>query len=89
MLVARSAFALKRLPPLKGLKSLREAQLTYPSHCCALLSWDSHRSTYQISLGVIVELNIPLIFIIAILNESITGTSSSENAIKLSSNKRT
>ncbi|RXN09445.1 luteinizing hormone receptor [Labeo rohita] len=42
MLVARSAFALKRLPPLKGLKSLREAQLTYPSHCCALLSWDSN-----------------------------------------------
>uniref|UniRef100_A0A673J0L9 Thyrotropin receptor n=1 Tax=Sinocyclocheilus rhinocerous TaxID=307959 RepID=A0A673J0L9_9TELE len=43
MLVARSAFALKRLPPLKGLKSLREAQLTYPSHCCVLLSWDSDR----------------------------------------------
>nr|WJL97505.1 lethal hybrid rescue variant 2 [Carassius auratus] len=43
MLVARSAFALKRLPPLNGLKSLREAQLTYPSHCCALLSWDSNR----------------------------------------------
>nr|ABW06961.1 luteinizing hormone receptor truncated form [Ctenopharyngodon idella] len=43
MLVARSAFALKRLPPLKGLKSLRDAQLTYPSHCCALLSWDSYR----------------------------------------------
>ncbi|XP_067278047.1 lutropin-choriogonadotropic hormone receptor [Pseudorasbora parva] len=43
MLVARSAFALKRLPPLKGLKSLRDAQLTYPSHCCALLSWDANR----------------------------------------------
>uniref|UniRef100_A0A671K5U2 Thyrotropin receptor n=1 Tax=Sinocyclocheilus anshuiensis TaxID=1608454 RepID=A0A671K5U2_9TELE len=43
MLVARSAFALKRLPPLNALKSLREAQLTYPSHCCALLSWDSNR----------------------------------------------
>ncbi|XP_016330126.1 lutropin-choriogonadotropic hormone receptor isoform X2 [Sinocyclocheilus anshuiensis] len=43
MLVARSAFALKRLPPLKGLKSLREAQLTYPSHCCVLLSWYSDR----------------------------------------------
>ncbi|XP_056616225.1 lutropin-choriogonadotropic hormone receptor isoform X2 [Triplophysa dalaica] len=43
MLVARSALALKRLPPLKGLKSLREAHLTYPSHCCALLSWDSNR----------------------------------------------
>uniref|UniRef100_A0A673NPU9 Thyrotropin receptor n=1 Tax=Sinocyclocheilus rhinocerous TaxID=307959 RepID=A0A673NPU9_9TELE len=43
MLVARSAFALKRLPPLNTLKSLREAQLTYPSHCCALLSWDSNR----------------------------------------------
>ncbi|XP_050981900.1 lutropin-choriogonadotropic hormone receptor [Labeo rohita] len=49
MLVARSAFALKRLPPLKGLKSLREAQLTYPSHCCALLSWDSNREGSVIS----------------------------------------
>ncbi|KAI4871482.1 hypothetical protein NFI96_003376 [Prochilodus magdalenae] len=42
-LVARSAFSLKRLPPLKSLENLREAQLTYPSHCCALLSWDAHR----------------------------------------------
>lgn len=43
MLVARSAFLLKRLPPLNSLESLREAHLTYPSHCCALLSWDTHR----------------------------------------------
>uniref|UniRef100_A0A3B1J2R2 Thyrotropin receptor n=1 Tax=Astyanax mexicanus TaxID=7994 RepID=A0A3B1J2R2_ASTMX len=42
-LVARSAFSLKRLPPLNGLENLREAQLTYPSHCCALLSWNTHR----------------------------------------------
>uniref|UniRef100_A0A3B4BW68 Thyrotropin receptor n=1 Tax=Pygocentrus nattereri TaxID=42514 RepID=A0A3B4BW68_PYGNA len=42
-LVAHSAFSLKRLPPLKILENLREAQLTYPSHCCALLSWDADR----------------------------------------------
>ncbi|MCI4376705.1 hypothetical protein PGIGA_G00191430 [Pangasianodon gigas] len=45
MLVARSAFSLKRLPPLNTLESLREAHLTYPSHCCALLSWDAHRES--------------------------------------------
>ncbi|XP_062851038.1 lutropin-choriogonadotropic hormone receptor [Trichomycterus rosablanca] len=43
ILVARSAFLLKRLPPLISLESLREAHLTYPSHCCALLSWDTER----------------------------------------------
>nr|AAV31154.1 luteinizing hormone receptor [Danio rerio] len=43
MLTARSAFALKKLPPLKSLKSLREAQLTFPSHCCALINWDNSR----------------------------------------------
>ncbi|XP_072533601.1 lutropin-choriogonadotropic hormone receptor [Salminus brasiliensis] len=42
-LVAQSAFSLKRLPPLNGLENLREAQLTYPSHCCALLSWNTYR----------------------------------------------
>ncbi|XP_051506711.1 lutropin-choriogonadotropic hormone receptor [Myxocyprinus asiaticus] len=52
MLVARSAFALKRLPPLKGLKSLKEAHLTYPSHCCALLNWDSNREgSFIFALG--------------------------------------
>nr|AWK21967.1 luteinizing hormone receptor [Clarias magur] len=45
MLVARSAFLLKRLPPLNSLESLREAHLTYPSHCCALLSWDTNRES--------------------------------------------
>ncbi|XP_068597350.1 lutropin-choriogonadotropic hormone receptor [Brachionichthys hirsutus] len=43
VLFAQSAYALKSLPPLQGLWSLREAHLTYNSHCCALLSWDSHR----------------------------------------------
>ncbi|XP_051945716.1 lutropin-choriogonadotropic hormone receptor [Xyrauchen texanus] len=52
MLLARSAFALKRLPPLKGLKSLREAHLTYPSHCCALLNWESNREgSFIFALG--------------------------------------
>ncbi|XP_076830012.1 lutropin-choriogonadotropic hormone receptor isoform X2 [Brachyhypopomus gauderio] len=43
MLLARSAFSLKRLPPLKSLENLREAHLTYPSHCCTLLTWDTRR----------------------------------------------
>uniref|UniRef100_A0A671YML1 Lutropin-choriogonadotropic hormone receptor n=1 Tax=Sparus aurata TaxID=8175 RepID=A0A671YML1_SPAAU len=43
VLFAQSAYALKSLPPLQGLWSLREAHLTYNSHCCALLSWSTHR----------------------------------------------
>ncbi|XP_071754035.1 lutropin-choriogonadotropic hormone receptor [Centroberyx gerrardi] len=43
VLLAQSAYSLKRLPPLQGLWSLREAHLTYNSHCCALLSWNTHR----------------------------------------------
>ncbi|XP_069001057.1 lutropin-choriogonadotropic hormone receptor [Embiotoca jacksoni] len=43
VLTAQSAYALKSLPPLQGLWSLREAHLTYNSHCCALLNWNNHR----------------------------------------------
>nr|XP_046257938.1 lutropin-choriogonadotropic hormone receptor [Scatophagus argus] len=43
VLLAQSAYALKSLPPLQGLWSLREAHLTYNSHCCALLSWNTDR----------------------------------------------
>ncbi|CAJ1067428.1 lutropin-choriogonadotropic hormone receptor [Xyrichtys novacula] len=43
VLLAQSAYALKSLPPLQGLWSLREAHLTYNSHCCALLSWNNQR----------------------------------------------
>ncbi|XP_074502374.1 lutropin-choriogonadotropic hormone receptor isoform X2 [Sebastes fasciatus] len=43
VLLAQSAYALKSLPPLQGLWSLREAHLTYNNHCCALLSWNTHR----------------------------------------------
>ncbi|KAM4607488.1 lutropin-choriogonadotropic hormone receptor [Polymixia lowei] len=43
VLLAQSAYGLKRLPPLHGLWSLREAHLTYNSHCCALLTWNTHR----------------------------------------------
>ncbi|XP_072526855.1 lutropin-choriogonadotropic hormone receptor-like [Salminus brasiliensis] len=38
-LVARSAPALKTLPPLENLQDLQEAELTYPSHCCAFHTW--------------------------------------------------
>ncbi|MEQ2170427.1 hypothetical protein GOODEAATRI_000181 [Goodea atripinnis] len=43
VLSAQSAYGIKSLPPLKGLGSLREAHLTYNSHCCAILSWSTHR----------------------------------------------
>ncbi|XP_049927047.1 lutropin-choriogonadotropic hormone receptor-like [Epinephelus moara] len=38
-LKAISAFALKTLPPLESLAELLEAELTYPSHCCAFHTW--------------------------------------------------
>uniref|UniRef100_UPI00398E8F22 follicle-stimulating hormone receptor-like isoform X2 n=1 Tax=Pristiophorus japonicus TaxID=55135 RepID=UPI00398E8F22 len=34
-LIARSTNNLKRLPPLDNFVELREASMTYPSHCCA------------------------------------------------------
>ncbi|MEQ2223967.1 hypothetical protein ILYODFUR_002562 [Ilyodon furcidens] len=43
VLSAQSAYGIKSLPPLKGLGSLREAHLTYNSHCCSILSWSTHR----------------------------------------------
>ncbi|KPP73640.1 Lutropin-choriogonadotropic hormone receptor-like [Scleropages formosus] len=41
LLVARGTYSLKSLPPLGALESLQEAQLTYPSHCCALFDWNA------------------------------------------------
>ncbi|XP_073337908.1 lutropin-choriogonadotropic hormone receptor-like [Pagrus major] len=38
-LKAGAAFALKTLPPLESLAELMEAELTYPSHCCAFHTW--------------------------------------------------
>ncbi|XP_071754088.2 lutropin-choriogonadotropic hormone receptor-like [Centroberyx gerrardi] len=38
-LKAGSAYALKSLPPLESLAELLEAELTYPSHCCAFHTW--------------------------------------------------
>ncbi|XP_040905133.1 lutropin-choriogonadotropic hormone receptor-like [Toxotes jaculatrix] len=38
-LKASSAFALKSLPPLESLAELLQAELTYPSHCCAFHTW--------------------------------------------------
>ncbi|XP_068423748.1 lutropin-choriogonadotropic hormone receptor-like [Clinocottus analis] len=36
---ASFAFALKTLPPLESLAELLEAELEYPSHCCAFDTW--------------------------------------------------
>ncbi|XP_029305119.1 lutropin-choriogonadotropic hormone receptor-like isoform X2 [Cottoperca gobio] len=38
-LKAISTFALKTLPPLESLAELLNAELTYPSHCCAFHTW--------------------------------------------------
>ncbi|XP_078787475.1 lutropin-choriogonadotropic hormone receptor isoform X1 [Oryzias latipes] len=38
-LKATATFALKSLPPLQSLAELLEAELTYPSHCCAFDKW--------------------------------------------------
>ncbi|KAM9804030.1 lutropin-choriogonadotropic hormone receptor [Neosynchiropus ocellatus] len=38
-LKATAAFALKSLPSLDNLAALHEAELTYPSHCCAFNMW--------------------------------------------------
>ncbi|XP_068183015.1 lutropin-choriogonadotropic hormone receptor-like [Antennarius striatus] len=38
-LKASSAFSLKTLPPLESLSELVQAELTYPSHCCAFHLW--------------------------------------------------
>ncbi|XP_070833497.1 lutropin-choriogonadotropic hormone receptor-like [Chaetodon trifascialis] len=47
-LKAGSAFALKTLPPLESLAELLEAELTYPSHCCAFHTW--HRKQRESAL---------------------------------------
>lgn len=46
-LIAESAFNLKELPPLQLFTKLRQANLTYPSHCCAFLNM--HRNRYTCS----------------------------------------
>ncbi|XP_053315645.1 follicle-stimulating hormone receptor [Spea bombifrons] len=38
-LIAKSAYYLKKLPPLEKFSELIEANLTYPSHCCAFANW--------------------------------------------------
>ncbi|XP_042560256.1 lutropin-choriogonadotropic hormone receptor-like [Clupea harengus] len=49
VLMAQAAFALKRLPNFNSLRSLWSASLTYPSHCCALHSWNAHRESSLIA----------------------------------------
>ncbi|XP_060773146.1 lutropin-choriogonadotropic hormone receptor-like isoform X2 [Neoarius graeffei] len=39
VLIAHSTPSLKILPPLETLAELQEADLTYPSHCCAFNTW--------------------------------------------------
>ncbi|XP_041107454.1 lutropin-choriogonadotropic hormone receptor-like [Polyodon spathula] len=40
VLIARDTYSLKTLPPLDSFDYLQEANLTYPSHCCAFRNWN-------------------------------------------------
>ncbi|XP_075060191.1 follicle-stimulating hormone receptor isoform X2 [Mixophyes fleayi] len=44
-LIANHAYNLKKLPALETLSNLIEANLTYPSHCCAFANWKKQKSS--------------------------------------------
>ncbi|XP_056424022.1 follicle-stimulating hormone receptor isoform X3 [Hyla sarda] len=44
-LIANHAYNLKKLPPLDKFSDLMEANLTYPSHCCAFENWKKQKSS--------------------------------------------
>ncbi|XP_055360598.1 follicle-stimulating hormone receptor isoform X2 [Betta splendens] len=46
-LIARSAYHLKELPPLQLFGKLHQANLTYPSHCCAFQNIHRNRSRWS------------------------------------------
>uniref|UniRef100_A0A7N8XSA7 Thyrotropin receptor n=1 Tax=Mastacembelus armatus TaxID=205130 RepID=A0A7N8XSA7_9TELE len=46
-LIAESAFQLKELPPLQLFTKLHQANLTYPSHCCAFQNIHRNRSRWN------------------------------------------
>ncbi|KAI3365125.1 hypothetical protein L3Q82_010240 [Scortum barcoo] len=46
-LIAESAFQLKELPPLQLFTKLHQANLTYPSHCCAFQNVHRNRSRWN------------------------------------------
>ncbi|XP_045925465.1 follicle-stimulating hormone receptor isoform X2 [Micropterus dolomieu] len=46
-LIAESAFHLKELPPLQLFTKLHQANLTYPSHCCAFKNIHRNRSRWS------------------------------------------
>nr|AMR94124.1 follicle stimulating hormone receptor [Scatophagus argus] len=46
-LIAKSAFHLKELPPLQLFSKLHQANLTYPSHCCAFQNIHRNRSRWS------------------------------------------
>ncbi|XP_058477375.1 follicle-stimulating hormone receptor [Solea solea] len=47
MLIAESAFHLKELPPLQLFPKLEQANLTYPSHCCAFKNVHRNRTRWN------------------------------------------
>uniref|UniRef100_A0A8C9YPH7 Thyroid stimulating hormone receptor n=1 Tax=Sander lucioperca TaxID=283035 RepID=A0A8C9YPH7_SANLU len=46
-LIAEAAHNLKKLPPLELFTKLRQANLTYPSHCCLLQNISRNRSSWH------------------------------------------
>uniref|UniRef100_A0A8D2NMG2 Lutropin-choriogonadotropic hormone receptor n=1 Tax=Zosterops lateralis melanops TaxID=1220523 RepID=A0A8D2NMG2_ZOSLA len=50
VLNATSSYSLKRLPPLDKFRSLLEAVLTYPSHCCAFRNLRTEKQNLLLSI---------------------------------------
>ncbi|CAB1343120.1 unnamed protein product, partial [Coregonus sp. 'balchen'] len=50
-LMARSAWNLKKLPPIKTFKHLITADLTYPSHCCGFKNLKKKRGVPSLQVG--------------------------------------
>lgn len=53
VLIARSTPSLKTLPPLENLAELQEADLTYPSHCCAFQTWKRDNKSEPVVLTIL------------------------------------
>ncbi|XP_078412494.1 lutropin-choriogonadotropic hormone receptor-like [Cetorhinus maximus] len=49
-LIARFTYSLKRFPSLEKFANLMEANLTYPSHCCAFKNWENSNGQNSIPI---------------------------------------
>uniref|UniRef100_A0A8C5HHZ3 Thyrotropin receptor n=1 Tax=Gouania willdenowi TaxID=441366 RepID=A0A8C5HHZ3_GOUWI len=56
-LQAHNVFALKKLPPIMTFKDLTDANLTYPSHCCAFKDFKKQQSYLKLRLCKLLASN--------------------------------